>query len=306
MDARDIAVVVLLVALGGFAVAYFVVGPGRRRGPRPAGDIPLSMRPYHSDEELETSGLERAMSWGVALTLFMALFLPVYWVLEPGRINQWQDVFYERNVELGRAEFAESCTTCHGENAQGGAASYNIPGTDQKISWPAPALDNIAARYEDNENVTDIREFMLDTVKRGRAGTPMPAWSTAYGGAKNDQQIEAIVDYLLSIQTERVEEPQAFEGASGAEIFDASCARCHGPDADGTRPGGNRAPGPSLVHEFERFGGGEEARSGIRNTIEEGRLVPGGLPPMPAWKDVLTDDAIRRVIDFLESVQQPG
>ncbi|MBW3576815.1 MAG: c-type cytochrome [Actinobacteria bacterium] len=308
MEARDIAVIVLLVALAGFAAAYFVVGPGRRRGPRRAGDIPLSMRPYHSDDELESTGLERAMSWGVALTLFMAFFLPVYWVLEPTRINEWKDVFYERDLEHGRLEFAEACAQCHGGNASGGSAQPP-PGSGLEASWPAPALNNFVARYEDNPNVEDVEEFMLETIRRGRAGTPMPAWSAAYGGAMNDQQIESIVAYLLSIQVDKVEEPQAFRGAGGAEIFDANCVRCHGPGGSGQRADGP-APAPELIHEFARYGADgtpendRAAREAVRHTIEEGRRVPGGLPPMPAWQGVLTEDAITRLVDYLQSIQQ--
>jgi cbb3-type cytochrome c oxidase subunit III len=301
MEARDIAVIVLLVALGGFAVAYFVIGPGRPTGPRPAGDIPLAQRPYHSDEELETSGLERAMSWGVALVLFMALFLPVYWLLEPERIDERQDEFFQQDVERGRLEFAQACSQCHGSDAGGGFAPH--PDPEVAAPWPAPALNNIVARYEDNENVDDITEFMTQTIKQGRAGTPMPAWGAFYGGAMNDQQIESIVAYLLSIQTGKVPEPQAVAGASGADIFDANCARCHGQNAEGR-------VAPDLTTVFARFGADgtsdadEAARKAIRDTIEDGRLVPGGLPPMPAWKGVLTDDAITRVVDHLESVQQ--
>src|SRR5690606_7596201 len=66
-----VVVIVLIAALAAFAVAYVVVGPGKRKaGAKRRGDIPLAMRPYHSDEELETTGLERAMAWGVALSLF--------------------------------------------------------------------------------------------------------------------------------------------------------------------------------------------------------------------------------------------
>lgn len=298
MEARDIAIIVLLVALGGFAVAYLAVGPGRRRGPKPAGDIPLAARPYHSDEELESSGMERAMAWGVALVVFMALFLPLYWLLEPTRINDWQRKFYDEDVAEGRLLFAENCTTCHGSDAGGGFASS----PDVDAPWPAPALNTFVARYEENENVTDIQAFMLETVKQGRQGTPMPAWSTLYGGALNDQQIEQIVTYLLSIQRPAKEEPQAMEGASGGEIFQANCARCHGVDAQGR-------VGPSLVGVFGRYGAkdgvepGDPAYDAIKFTIEEGRMVPGGLPPMPAWKDKLTDDAVARVLEYLISLE---
>ncbi len=301
MQARDIAVIVLLVGLVGFAVAYFVVGPGRPTGPRRAGDIPLAARPYHSDEELETVGLERVMAWGFALLLFMALFLPVYWLLEPNRINEKRELFYEQDVARGRLEFAQACATCHGSDAGGGFAPH--PDPNVKAPWPVPALNNIVARYQDNPNILDIEEFITETVKQGRPGTPMPAWSAFYAGSMTDQQIESIVDYILSIQTGEVPPPQAFVGASGQQIFEANCARCHGQAAEG-------GLAPELVHVFARFGADgtpaadPEAVEAVRSTILNGRIVPA-YTPMPAWKDALTPDAIDRLMAYLRSIQQP-
>lgn len=296
MSASNVAVLILLVALGGFAAAYYLVLGRRRPGPARHGDIPLAMRPYFSDEELEGPAMERALSWGVALTIFIGLFLPLYWLVEPARIEDKRDEFYSEDVHQGRNLFAEACTTCHGTNAEGGFAPHPDPDVD--APWPAPSLDNIVARYEDSEIVTDVEEFVTRTVRQGREGTPMPAWSTEFGGPYTDQQIEQIVKYILSIQTGETEEAEAFAGASGQEIFEANCARCHGLDASGR-------VGPSLLDEAERFGGGDSAWAAIRSTINKGRMVPTGAP-MPAWEDRLTADAIDRVIDYLKSIQQPN
>lgn len=307
-----IAVIILLAALGAFAVAYFVVGPGRRRGPKLKGDIPLAQRPYHSDEELESTGLERAMSWATALAAFSALFLPLYWLVEPSRINNKVDEFYEHDVSVGRVEYANNCSTCHGPSAEGGFASHPDPEID--TPWPAPPLNNIVARYEETDLLqvlgadpaAQVRNFMIDTIKKGRPGTPMPAWGSDYQGPMNDFQIEAIVTYLLSIQTGEVEaEARAFSDATGGEIFENSCARCHGFDAEGR-------VGPSLIGVFDRYGGDpddpgsmEEARAAIRDTILHGRLVPS-IGIMPPFENELTDDAIEKLLDHLESIQEPG
>ncbi|MDX1620568.1 MAG: cytochrome c, partial [Nitriliruptorales bacterium] len=119
----------------------------------------------------------------------------------------------------------------------------------------------------------------------------------------NDFQIEAIVRYLLSIQTGEVEQPQAsaFAGLSGEELFDNDCALCHGFDAEGR-------VGPSLVGVFDRYGGLEgaeatEAREAVRDTIVNGRLVPS-VGIMPPFKDKLTDDAIDRILEYLASIQE--
>jgi mono/diheme cytochrome c family protein len=303
--AANIAVTILLVALGAFAVAFFLVGPGKKaKGDKRKGDVPLAMRPYHSDAELETTGLERAMAWGVALAMFSGVFLAVYWIIEPDRINDKVDEFYDTNAEIGRLEFNGACASCHGENAQGGFAPHPDPAID--APWPAPTLNNIAARYEDSAllKTTTIRDFMVQTLMRGRPGTPMPAWSTAFSGAMNDAQIESIVDYLLSIQTGIVPEAQAFVGAAGSDLFQNNCARCHGADALG-------GIGPNLTIAFSRYGASAddpvataEAIKAIKHTLINGRYVPAAVP-MPAWGDVLSDDALDRIVEYLLAIQNP-
>lgn len=298
-----VPLLILIVALVGFAIAYFVVGPGKRSGPKRHADIPLAMRPYHSDEELETTGMERAMSWGVALAVFASLFIPLYWLIEPTRINSAVDDFYESDVAAGRAEYQNACAACHGVNLEGGSAPH--PNPEVEAAWPAPALNNIVARYADTEVVTDVREFILLTLIHGRAGTPMNAFSVANGGVYSDNQLEQIVTYILSVQTGEIPEAQSFVGRSGEDVFEANCARCHGPNAEGY-------VGPQLLNVFERYGWSgeddetlEQARAVVRDVLYNGRNLPGNAP-MPAFDLELTDDAIEAVIDHIESFQELG
>jgi hypothetical protein len=46
------------------------------------------------------------------------------------------------------------------------------------------------------KSITDIR----NTIMQGRSGTPMPSWSVQFAGPMNDQQIEDLIRYLVSIQ----------------------------------------------------------------------------------------------------------
>lgn len=301
--AGNLPVIILLVALAVFAVAYFVVGPGRRRGPSSHGDIPLSMRPYHSDDELESTGLERAMAWGVALAVFSSIFLPLYWLIEPGRQNDRVAEHYEQDVEQGRAEFQNTCAACHGEDLGGGSAPH--PDPDVEAAWPAPALNNLVARYEDSEIVEDPFDYIVEQMRHGRPGTPMPAFSTGAGGALNDQQLFAIATYILSVQTGELPEAEAFVGASGADIFEGNCARCHKADMTGD-------VGPQLLNVFERYGWDpddpesiEDARAAVEHAIVNGRYIPGQAD-MPPFGETLTDDAIQRLVDHIEDQQQTG
>ena len=302
-----VPLLILIVALVGFGLAYFIVGPGKRTGPKRNADIPLAMRPYHSDEELETTGMERAMAWGVALAVFASLFIPLYWLIEPTRINNAVDDFYAADVESGRVEYQNACASCHGVNLEGGSAPHPDPDVD--AAWPAPALDNIVARYEESEIVEDVREFIMLTLVHGRAGTPMNAFGVASGGTYSDNQLEQITTYILSVQTGEIPEAQSFEGRSvenDAEVFEVNCARCHGENGEG-------GVGPQLWNVYERYGwDGEEgsdaflqAQAAVREVLYNGRNVPGQAP-MPSFDLDLTDDAIEAVIEHIESFQETG
>ena len=303
LGGANVPIIILVVALVGFGIAYFIVGPGKRRGPKRHADIPLAMRPYHSDEELETTGIERAMAWGVALAVFSALFLPIYWLIEPTRINQAVDEFYEQDVAEGREEYQNACAACHGTNLEGGSAAH--PDEEVDAPWPAPALDNIEARYRDIEIVDDVHEYIVNAITYGRPGTPMPAFSVAQGGSLSDNQIEQIAAYILSVQTGEVPEAEEFVGRSGEDVFKNSCAQCHGPNAEG-------GVGPQLINVFERYGwSGEDddtlqpARDHVEYVVRNGVYIVGQAS-MPSFEQQLTDDAIEAVIDHLERIQETG
>lgn len=289
------AVVLAILGVGAVAVLAYLLrqAAGRRRR---LEDIPPAMRPAYSDDQLERSVLERYMAWGLALTLFFAIFLPVYWLREPARINSVQDTRFVRSYVAGEQLYADFCANCHGTNAAGGAAQSPY---DPEDIWPAPALNNVAARYADSSTVSDIREFLVSTVRRGRPGTPMPTWGAGFGGPMTDKQIDDIVDWLLANQVAETTEATAAANLSGADLYAQSCARCHGEDINGV-------VGPSLVGLFERHD--ETTILGIlRNGI---RLGTGAL--MPPWQEAYmyegeryTDPALEKIVDYLRE-QQPA
>jgi mono/diheme cytochrome c family protein len=299
----SVPILILVLALGGFALAYVLVGPGKRSGPKRHGDIPLAMRPYHSDAELEGPGLERAMAWGVAFAVFSSLFLPLYWLIEPGRINNRVEEFYQQDVASGRALYQNACASCHGVNLDGGSAPHPDPSIS--AAWPAPALNNISARYRDSAVVSDVRQHILLTLRYGRSGTPMQAFSVGSGGALSDNQLESITAYILSVQTGELPRAQGFVGQSRDALFANNCARCHGENAEGY-------VGPQLINVFERYGWRpgddaslEQAKAAVKQAIVNGRIVPGQAP-MPSFALDLTDEAIDAIVEHLASIQRTG
>jgi polar amino acid transport system substrate-binding protein len=95
--------------------------------------------------------------------------------------------------------------------------------------------------------------------------------------------------------TERA--PDAVGSASvsaGMEVFNATCAHCHGVDAV---QGERRIDLRRLQLRY-----GENAHAMFWTTVHEGRLSKG----MPAWKEVLTDDVIDTIYVYLMTVQTPA
>jgi mono/diheme cytochrome c family protein len=289
------ALAVSILAAGAAAViGWLLWNAGRTR--RTTEDVPPAMRPGYSDEQLERSVLERYMGWGLVFTLFFALFFPFYYLREQSRLNASTQGFFVNSVVRGETEYQAQCARCHGaELAGGGAASPYNPAE----SWPAPSLNNIVARYAENRNITDIHDFIVSTLERGRPGTPMPTWGAAYGGPMTDQQLEDITNFILSRQTGEVAEPTAATGVSGEQLFQDNCAKCHGPDLEGR-------VGPTLIGVFQRHG-----PDSVLGILRNGIYVGNGFF-MPPWQQGYTypdarysDETLRAIVDYLQS-QQPA
>jgi len=292
---------VAILALAGLAVLGFIV-VNARRPKRAFEDVPPAMRPGYSDEELEKTVIERYMAWGVVLTLFFAVFFPLYWLNETRRLNTEQQNFYVQSVVRGEEDYLLLCSQCHGSQGQGGAASAP---DDPASVWPAPALNNIVARYQENSNITDIEDFIISTIERGRPGTPMPAWGRAYDGPLVDEQIQNITNWILAHQIDPEEDPEAITQASdaigvgGEELYQNNCAKCHGAALEG-------GVAPSLVGVFERH---TEAQ--VLAILRHGIYVPTGAI-MPPWQEGYTyegarytDSALRRIVEYIRA-QQPA
>jgi mono/diheme cytochrome c family protein len=284
--------VILLLVLSAVAVIVLLLR-NASRGRRLNQDIPPALRPAYSDEQLETTVLERTMQWGLILTVIFAIFLPVYWLIEPNRQTSAQEAAFIHDFEDGERLFVDNCSRCHGADASGGGATSTY---DPEDSWPAPNLRTIVARY-DGTDVTDIQDYLENTIKRGRPGTPMPPWGAAFGGPMTDHQIERIARWILANQDSEVDEATPAVGMTGEELFNANCVRCHGDEGQGFI-------GPSLVGVFERHN--EKTVLGI---LQNGIFLANGIS-MPPWQtgymypeSRYTDSALRRIIGHLHELQ---
>lgn len=295
---QSVVVIGILAVAGAAVLAFLFANASRQR--RAAENVPPGMRPGYSDEQLERSVLERYMAWGVVLTLFFAVFFPVYWIREQSRTVGAVEASFVSQVVAGEALYVENCSQCHGGNLGGGAAPSPY---DPESQWPAPNLSNIATRYADNRNVADIEQFIIRTLQIGRPGTPMQAFGGQGGGPLTDEQLNDIALYILTNQVEETEEASAAADLSGEQLYTDNCLRCHGEQLQGA-DGDPARPGKNLVGVFQRHS--EESILGI---LQNGILVPTGAV-MPPWQNgyqeqPYTDEALQTIIDYLRE-QQPA
>jgi mono/diheme cytochrome c family protein len=215
-----LAVVVIIGVIG-----YKVLSVRREPVEKP----PPNLTPFLDDEELEGRHLERVLRWALLFSTIVAVVLPLYWLLEPGRQEAEAEGFEERAVERGEVLYANQdmeaydntrsllCADCHGTDGGGGSANYTITPDAQgdadarpvQVVWQAPALNTVLYRFIEcteadvaaqTRNCTRPEEQVTDVITYGRPGTPMPAWGIAGGGPKNEQAVSDIVEYLKSIQ----------------------------------------------------------------------------------------------------------
>jgi mono/diheme cytochrome c family protein len=172
-----------------------------RRGPAP--DIPPAMRPGPSDADLEEPVRTRLYAWGLIFVVVMALTIPAIFLRENvTNANDTRDLL-EQSVERGRLtslpgtevnQIGFNCQRCHGPGLHGGMNVYN--GNVVAV----PNLQTVCGGEKYGHPQIKSLDDIINTIAQGRTGTDMPSWSVRYAGAMDDQQINDLVNYILSIQ----------------------------------------------------------------------------------------------------------
>lgn len=166
--------------------------------------------------------------------------------------------------------YAGSCVACHGADGLGTAL--------------APALNAPSVREKTAEELTRTLTF-------GVPGTLMAGWSNQL----TPEQMSAMVTLLQrwdevpagTIPAPNVPIPTTAESiALGGDLYAANCARCHGPEGQGTP----RAPALNV-------------KSFLTDTNDQAieLIITAGVPgtAMPAWGDRMTAAEIQAIVGFL-------
>jgi mono/diheme cytochrome c family protein len=321
---RSILFLVNAVALLVFAAMAVVAA--RRKKPEP----PANLTEYYDDQTLEGPKLERFLGAAVLFSAVLAASLPIYWLLEPTRMSGMDSDFLADSEERGKERFGREavpgseilpleCARCHGDKAEGGAATFVLtpdePGEVTKtVQWVAPSLDDVLLRFS--------REEVAQIITYGRPGTPMPAWGLEGGGPLPEQPVDDLVNYLASIQIK----PEAAKKRSaerlaalkeenpgisdGEGLFNLNCARCHTKGysyGEPKVPGGGGAFGPNLTGgvELRQF---PDAAEGVKKHTEfvttgsefqkQYGLQGIGSGRMPGFGGLLTTEQIEQIVAY--------
>jgi len=216
------------------------------------------------------------------LAFLVILVLSLTWVPQA-----WaQEGDEEDQLQQGALLYADNCAVCHGSTGEGRV------GATLAKDWPS------------------IRPDLLvkTTIENGVAGSPMPAWSQENNGPLGEEEIDALVAYILNWETggPRIIPPSPIVTSSppitpvpnivgdpnqGYILYGQNCAVCHGSNGEGRI-------GVTLAKAWPSI----RADLGIKTSIANG--VAGS--PMPAWSQAnggpLSETDIDDLVAFITSL----
>ena len=204
----------------------------------------------------------------------------------------------ERSIpgpDYGRQIFQEkNCISCHMIGGVGGKIGPELMGVVKRHS----------AQWLDEQLVNPELVY---------PGSAMPAYDlepnarkalVAYMAVAKPDDAKALMENKGHVQT-----PEEVAIAAGRQDFIRyGCVGCHGTELQGGVPNPNAQGGevPSLLHLSDDY-----TKDEVIAVIRNGRMPPlddpkGKTPPlyMPSWKNVMSDEDVHRIADYLWSKQQ--
>ncbi len=159
--------------------------------------------------------MEKKIITAVVLTVAIAAFLSVYWLLEPHRVKVEAEKMRSEAAEKGKGPYLTHCARCHGET-----------GGPQK---------RIRAIHSKNYLKAVDDTILYKIIERGIPRTAMVALGDKEGGPLNPEQINQLVAFLRSWEkTAPVlpdkplpKERPLFTQEEAAYMGSESCIGCH-------------------------------------------------------------------------------
>jgi mono/diheme cytochrome c family protein len=133
----------------------------------------------------------------------------------------------------GASLYQLSCAACHGADMKG--STFELDG--QKIAVPALAWDDLSATFQTQPERGNLATQLGLAITKGQDETGadlnamMPRWSS-FSQAQVDSLVQDIQTASTAGGAVPALEPVAMN-LSGAQLYTASCASCHGDDGAG-------------------------------------------------------------------------
>jgi cytochrome c oxidase cbb3-type subunit 3 len=186
-------------------------------------------------------------------------------------------------LEVGQELFVDYCGACHGDFGEGG------------LNPARP--DDIIAPISSAEYLQTRDDFTLRAIiSQGQPNFGMSPFGSANGGPLDDDQIDVIVAYMRSWESNPpVELPPEIASTpisrAGDEIYKEVCAQCHGQEGEGLI-------GPSLRDpSFQNQYTDKELTDGINLGHDATAMI--------AWGEILSAEQIQQLVVFIRQLRQP-
>jgi polar amino acid transport system substrate-binding protein len=140
--------------------------------------------------------------------------------------------------------------------------------------------------------IADLKvKYGLPTDQPMRFGATQAVPAGVTTGTGTGASVVQVANVVATETKGDAQAPSAEAVSTGKEIFNGTCAHCHGPDAIQSE---RKIDLRLLRHRY-----GDEMREKYWTTVHEGRPAKG----MPAWNEVFTDDQFENIYSFLQTVQ---
>ena len=206
------------------------------------------------------------------VNLGLAPQVPFTTEADPQLLEQVQALPGGELLAQGISLYAQECVACHGADGLG--------------SRMAPALNDPQVREK-------TADELLRTIQNGVAGTLMASWANTLQTDQQAALIELITrwDEVPGGTIPAPDRPVAVTAESlaiGSDLFTQNCARCHGPEGQGTQ----RAPSLNV-----------KGYLADTNDAALVQIVTFGVTgtAMPAWGDRLDEAQIQAIVGFMRS-----
>jgi hypothetical protein len=139
------------------------------------------------------------------------IWVPGTWLFEPDRNLSQEKALLTNSIARGSHEvqlYTEEnqagvgCVRCHGPNLQGSKILNTTTPDDPNDVIMTPNLTTVCGGPFTGHPLIYGQDDIYTTIEQGRG--VMPSWSVKFAGALNDQQINDLVNYLVSIQDKSV------------------------------------------------------------------------------------------------------